>query len=113
MLLEPKKFRELYPILEKSGENQIIGAACFSKDITDKINHIKAIEEQNKKLSDIAWKQSHEVRGPVARIMGLLNLQKEMNYQGEDLDEILTYIMISSLELDQIIRDISKNINNK
>tara|TARA_R110000868_G_scaffold326453_1_gene587413 strand:+ start:63 stop:2249 length:2187 start_codon:yes stop_codon:yes gene_type:complete len=102
-----------YPILEKSGENQIIGAACFSKDITDKINHIKAIEEQNKKLSDIAWKQSHEVRGPVARIMGLLNLQKEMNYQGEDLDEILTYIMISSLELDQIIRDISKNINNK
>jgi PAS domain S-box-containing protein len=102
-----------YPILEKSGETPIIGAACFSKDITDKINHIKAIEEQNKKLGDIAWKQSHEVRAPVARIMGLLNLQKEMNYQGEDLDEILNYLMDSSLELDKIIRDISKKINDK
>ncbi|GAB2999956.1 PAS domain S-box protein [Cyclobacterium sediminis] len=102
-----------YPIFEKLGKNNIIGAACFSKNITDKINQIKAIEEQNKKLGVIAWKQSHEVRAPVARILGLLNLQKEMNYQGEDLEEILNYLMDSSLELDKIIRDISKKINDK
>ena len=51
------------------------------------------------------------MRAPVARIMGLINLQKSMNYSGDELKEILNYIMDSSLELDQIIRDISEKSN--
>ncbi|WP_339925281.1 PAS domain S-box protein [uncultured Cyclobacterium sp.] len=108
--MEPKTFQVgFYPILDN---NKITGAACFARDITDKINHLKALERQNKKLKDITWRQSHIVRAPVARIMGLVNLQKNMNYSGKDLNEILDYIMDSSEELDEIIRDISKRSNN-
>ncbi|EPR68106.1 putative sensor/response regulator hybrid [Cyclobacterium qasimii M12-11B] len=114
-LSSPKTFQiGMYPIIDKqSGEDKITGAACFCRDITDKVNHIKAIEKQNEKLRDIAWRQSHIVRAPVARIMGLVNLQKNMNYSGEKLEEILNYIMDSTEELDQIIRDISKRSYNQ
>ncbi|WP_262485370.1 PAS domain-containing protein [Cyclobacterium qasimii] len=110
-LLKPKIFQiGMYPIIDnRSGITQITGVACFARDITDKVEHIKAIEKQNEKLRDIAWKQSHIVRAPVARIMGLINLQQNMNYTGEELDEILTYIKESTDELDHIIRDISNN----
>ncbi|AEL27842.1 PAS sensor protein [Cyclobacterium marinum DSM 745] len=104
----------MYPIINNdSEEKRITGVACFSRDITDKIKHINAIEKQNKKLKDIAWKQSHIVRAPVARIMGLINLQQDMHYTGKELDEILSYIMASTEELDQIIRDISRSTNEK
>lgn len=109
---ENKEFKTfqmgLYPIKDN---NKTTGAACFARNITDRIKHINAIENQNKKLNEIAWKQSHVVRSPVARIMGLVNLQANMNYNGEELKEIMGYIMDSSLELDQIIRDISKSTN--
>tara|TARA_R110002124_G_scaffold57700_9_gene161479 strand:+ start:39453 stop:42476 length:3024 start_codon:yes stop_codon:yes gene_type:complete len=113
--LEPKTFQiGLYPIIDMvEGKKFVSGAACFAKDITDKVNHIAEIEMQNKKLREIAWKQSHVVRAPVARIMGLINLQNSMNYSGDELQEILDYIMDSSKELDRIIRDISDRSNQK
>jgi|GEM_PF-2739845 len=53
------------------------------------------------------------VCAPVARIMGLINLQKSMDYRGDKLKEILNFIMDSSQELDQIIRDFSEKSNNQ
>jgi PAS domain S-box-containing protein len=47
------------------------GIVANSKDITETYNHIEAIEYQNDKLRKIAWKQSHVVSAPLARIMAL------------------------------------------
>ncbi len=38
---------------------------------------MKEIEDKNKALSDIAFIQSHEFRGPLSSIMGLMNIIKE------------------------------------
>src|SRR5690606_5516483 len=46
----------------------------LAHDISEKLDYIQAIEAQNKKLQDIAWMQSHVVRAPLARIMGLADL---------------------------------------
>jgi hypothetical protein len=67
----------LYPIRDNSsGKDRITGVACFSEDITDGINHVKAIEVQNEKLKNIAWTPSRMVRAPEARIMRLTDLMK-------------------------------------
>ena len=42
---------------------------------------MQQVEKQNKVLMDIAFIQSHEFRGPVASILGLMNIIKEEKYK--------------------------------
>lgn len=82
------------------------GIVVNSKDITESIDHIHAIEGQNARLREISWIQSHIVRAPLARIMGLVNLLTEHAENGEANKELLGYITTSANELDEIIREI-------
>jgi len=83
------------------------------RDVNDRRRHLQAIEEQNKKLKEIAWIQSHVVRAPLARIMGLVDLLSEQ-HSNEDIDnsQIIEAIASSANELDQIIRKIVQNTEN-
>ena len=48
------------------------------RDVTAKNNYIQSIQNQNERLKEIAWIQSHEVRAPLARLLGLLDyLEKD------------------------------------
>ena len=76
-------------------------------DITERTNYISAIEQQNDKLQDIAWMQSHVVRAPLATMMGFVNLLKEGNNTEEEHSLIMENIAGSADELDKIIREIS------
>jgi PAS domain-containing protein len=82
---------------------QLLG---FTLDITRQKEQTKSLELQNLKLMEIAWVQSHEVRAPVARIMGLAQLLKDYPEQKLDLPEALNQILSSANELDEIIRRI-------
>jgi light-regulated signal transduction histidine kinase (bacteriophytochrome) len=75
--LHRRKDRSLCPVevnlskLASDGEEFFVSIAL---DITERVNHIRAIEEQNRILKDIAWMQSHMVRAPLSRMMMLLTL---------------------------------------
>ncbi|MBB5440227.1 PAS domain S-box-containing protein [Pedobacter sp. AK017] len=72
------------------------------EDITERIAHIKAIEEQNTRLHEIAWIQAHDVRAPLAKIIGLVNLlEGDMNQ--EALGNIINHLKCSTRDLDQVI----------
>ena len=75
-------------------------------DITERKKHLSKILQQNEKLREIAWMQSHEIRAPLARIMGLINLLTNHKKQDIDLDEILGYITSSAHQMDDIIKKI-------
>lgn len=76
----------------------------------------KAIEAQNLRLKEIAWTQSHIARAPLARMLGILDLIQGKNYNSSsDLNELLTLLKKSGLELDDVIREIIKKtetVNN-
>lgn len=80
----------------------------LSNNITERTLYIKAIENQNEKLQEIAWIQSHIVRAPLARLMGLMDLLKD-DIPGftEEQAFYLNEILNSANELDGIIREIS------
>lgn len=80
----------------------------LATDITERVQHMKAIEKQNKRLQEIAWSQSHVVRAPLARMMGLVNVLSLKKDLVKNQDEILDLIMHSAKELDDILRDIVK-----
>ncbi len=79
----------------------------IGRDITERFENIKAIKEQNQKLADIAWVQSHDVRGPLARIKGLVNLLSNHSHS-EDDTELIGYLMNASNEMDDVIKKISQ-----
>jgi hypothetical protein len=70
------------------------------------LNYIKAIEDQNEKLREISWIQSHVVRAPLSRIMGLIPLIHDADDIAEK-EMMLDYVIISANELDEIIRNIT------
>ncbi len=72
------------------------------------MNYIDAIEDQNERLREIAWLQSHVVRAPVARIMGLAKLILEDEEDITRINELLPHILESSEELDGIIHQITE-----
>jgi PAS domain S-box-containing protein len=98
----------LTPVREGDG---IVGASITGYDVTEQKKYIKTIEAQNKKFQEINWIQSHSVRAPLARIMGLINLLL-IEKSHTEKQKILKMLQVSSGELDSIIRDITEKIAN-
>jgi PAS domain S-box-containing protein len=97
----------LYPII--NADNEIEGIACYARDMTDTEAYRNAIELQNDELKEIAWMQSHIIRAPVARILGLIELiNDEKLSTSQELSDYLKNIDASANELDQTIEKITK-----
>ena len=92
------------PITYKGRPAKVI----IANDITERLDYIKAIEEQNAKLREISWIQSHVVRAPLARIMGLVELIAIGKLEPEDNVKMLQYLTDSANELDHVIEEITK-----
>ena len=85
----------------------IAGTCITGRDVTDHKKYVQTIEQQNKKFKEISWIQSHLVRAPLARVMGLATLLAAETNENEK-DEMLKMLQVSSAELDNIIKDITK-----
>lgn len=77
------------------------------QDITERRTYINTIEQHNKRLREIAWTQSHVVRAPLAKIMGLIELLKLEKEDINSAEELLDNILTSAKELDNVIRGIA------
>lgn len=75
-------------------------------DVTERVFQITAIQTQNEKLKAIAWTQSHVVRNPLAKIMGIVDLIKTGALSHEEERRSLDHLIESAKELDSIIQDI-------
>jgi DNA-binding response OmpR family regulator len=73
------------------------------------LDRTQALRRQNQALKEIAWSQSHQVRAPLSRILGLISLLRDENNHAEDeLSELLDFMQTSADELDEIVREISQ-----
>lgn len=79
----------------------------IANNITERQKYISAIEAQNNRIREIAWIQSHIVRAPLARIMGIVDVLKEKDASDEDMNDMLDKMIDSASQLDDIITDIS------
>ena len=65
------------------------------------------IQSQNIKLRNYAYSNSHKVRAPLARLMGLINLWSNEHTLEVDRTYLIEKITESSIELDEIIREVN------
>lgn len=82
---------------------RMIGAM---QDITERMKYIQEIEQHNTRLQDIAWIQSHMVRGPLTRIMGLIPLFTDPEIDENTKQVALGYLKTSTDQLDQAIKEV-------
>jgi PAS domain S-box-containing protein len=91
--------------------HHVIGVSCFARDITEQRKHLLRIEEQNTALREIAFIESHKVRGPVATIMGLEQFFNYVDPTDPVNKEIMENISKLTKELDAIIREVVNKSN--
>jgi signal transduction histidine kinase len=66
------------------------------------------IKRQNERFREISWLQSHVIRAPLARLMGLVDLLLEdAEWSQLDQPDLLDKMKRASLEIDKLIREIS------
>jgi len=78
--------------------------ACL--DISERINYIRVIEHHHLKVRDIAWSQTHLLRAPLARILGLVKLLGNTDKDIVEERQVISYLEDSANELDKVIKDI-------
>ncbi|MFC3563198.1 PAS domain-containing protein [Pedobacter jamesrossensis] len=80
---------------------------AIQRDVTQQMKYYNAIEQQNERLKEISWMQSHVLRAPLARLLGLTYILKNKIPQQRMSDlEITNEIENSAQELDSIIKKI-------
>lgn len=76
-------------------------------DITQERAYLKAIEAHNLQLQEIAWLQSHALRGPLSRMMGLIQLlNTDDTLTEQEKPTFMGYLQSSAIELDEVVRAI-------
>ncbi|WP_316837341.1 PAS domain S-box protein [Pedobacter nutrimenti] len=88
---------------------------CAGKDMTDRKNSERELttlnqklEYQNKQLRDISWIQSHMVRAPVARILGIINIiDSGESLLNDEFREMIQFLKNSAHELDEVVGQIT------
>lgn len=75
----------------------------IGQDATGRVKSQRHILDQNRRLREIAWLSSHELRRPVANIIGLMELIKTAEVGHH---ELIAPLETSVQQLDQLIHDI-------
>lgn len=92
------------PVADKKGNTT--HWIAIQRDVTQLRKHLQEVETQNKKLMEIAWTQSHIVRAPLARMMGLIDMMENHRDGKKNNKELLAHLSDSAKELDKVVREI-------
>ncbi|WP_345951055.1 MULTISPECIES: PAS domain-containing protein [unclassified Mucilaginibacter] len=102
----------LAPVLNEEGEMEM--CITIHSDITEKRKtemELRLLADdlyrQNKELHQFAYIVSHNLRSPVANIVGLINLMELFKDDSETLNQTLKELSKSASNLDTVIKDLS------
>jgi tetratricopeptide (TPR) repeat protein len=81
----------------------------FNKTLETRIKErTSQLTVQNQRLTEFTFINAHQLRAPVARILGLINLLNQPNLQ--ERDEVLGHLKTCGEELDAIIHEVSRSL---
>lgn len=94
---------EFRALLDENGSPE--GIFCIGYNITEHIETLSLAEKRDLQLIEIGMIQAHEVRKPLANIMGLLQTLDSLSTM-EDVFHLRSLLMKSAEELDGVVRRI-------
>lgn len=93
--------RRYYAVYD--ADEQMTGVVIASVNITDQKLHQEEIKKHTSRMREIATIQSHEIRRPLANVIGLVDLIDMRAKSLEENEQILNYLKVSARELDKLI----------
>lgn len=92
----------------KVGEHNLLESKKKLKNLVElQAEHIASIEKKNKRLEEISYIQSHVVRAPLAKVMGLTDLLILAADESER-KELYQCLSEAAGKLDEVIKNIIK-----
>lgn len=77
-------------------------------DITERVLAEENILIKNRQIAEYAFFNSHKLRGPLARMMGLIELIDFQEPHREENKTLLNHLKVIAEELDELVKDVSK-----
>ncbi len=107
---------QAYSLIEKQKDSLLKIQSGLQSELVERNKELKITNEElmlsNQELQQFSYTISHNLRGPLARLLGLTNLMeidlKELT--GNQLD-LVKLVSQSARELDEVIRDLGKIID--
>ena len=95
-----------YVVLDaKHNPKRVIGGMV---DITERVLAEESILIKNRQIAEYAFFNSHKLRGPLARMMGLIELIDFQEAHREENKTLLNHLKVIAEELDELVKDVSK-----
>lgn len=90
----------------KNAQEQIYKFIGVVKDVTSRIATMESLKLQYQKLREIAWAQSHLVRGPLSNILGITKLIQDNLANSQENEILISQLHEAAQQLDQVIKDV-------
>jgi len=98
-------------VLSRNDKNEVIQLIGSVVD-TSRYRHIKnKLDLHSSRLDHLAYRNSHELRSPVASMLGLVALLKSKNRTEEFTDEIYDLMETTATKMDNVIREFNAELN--
>ncbi len=102
--------RKTNSIISRQKEEIVFLNQNLEKLVADRTTEL---EERNKKLSEYIFTNSHKVRGPIARILGILEVRKATpNSEDMKPDQLFSYIEMAATEADRVVNEIGEALED-
>ncbi|MEP0987530.1 histidine kinase dimerization/phospho-acceptor domain-containing protein [Ekhidna sp.] len=98
-------------VFERDIKDAPLKFTTIVQDVSDVVELEEKLNEKLEIIRKISYKNSHELRAPVANIIGLLSIMKEDNFKTEFNAKIFHHLEETVTRLDNIIHDIN-NLSN-
>jgi PAS domain S-box-containing protein len=96
----------------KNGIGEIYKFIGVVKDITTRVATMESLKLQNQKLREIAWAQSHLVRGPLSDILGITKIIQDDVATTQEKELLISQLHEAAQKLDLVIKDVVNNTSS-
>jgi len=100
-------------VYERSDNDQLLTVIREVEDISQMIALQHSLQEKVNQLKVISFKNSHLIRGPVATIIGLIELIEDRPITSQQNKEVLDFLKDTITKLDGIIHEINDEASLK
>jgi signal transduction histidine kinase len=116
LMLQNKKLQEAQKIIEQQNQEILYKNDELETEVNARTHELKnanqELVEQNNQLEQFAFIAAHNLRAPLARIMGLAHIL-ELAAEERDRTQILHKLVSSTTDLDSVIRDLNSILDIK
>jgi len=110
LAVQNRQFQEAQKIIENQNQEIQMKNNHLEAEVENRTMELRSINQeliqQNNQLEQFAFIAAHNLRAPLARILGLANIL-EISLEEKDKNNAIAKIVSSSHDLDRVIRDLS------